>query len=258
MLKKFASIEHSEKYGYAYDTESWTYSEHVFLERKFRMFETYGDGLCQHSGDWSVGEEYVTDFLNSLALAMSEDEELCKELHYLMGQKPSDDKLKFAASIVYDEAKDKDWTKRRYYSMSLGKVTRNREKEHDDRYKEIAEWNNGTPEAIYRMVVPENADGLERWQYASRVREWCDLNLKSGWMEMPAVFLKWFKEKSDAARAFRDAFECCWDLAQAYALRQSAISHLKYYRERLETRQIQAQAQAEIATKTTENESTVA
>jgi hypothetical protein len=241
MVKKFASIEHPEKYGYAYDSECWNRSEHVFLNRKFRMFETYGDGLCRHSDDWSVSEDFATDYMNSLALAMIEDEELCKELYFTLGQKPADCKMVFAASLIYGE-KDKEWTKRRYYSISLEKVTRNREKEHDDRYKEIAEWNNGTPEAIYRAILPEYADGLERWQYAQWVREWSEANLKQNWMEMPAVFLKWFREKSDAAREFRDSFECCWDLARAYALRESATNHLKYYRERIETRKMQADA----------------
>jgi len=241
MFKKFMSIANSAKYGFSYDTEAWDSKSNPFLEQKFRMFETYGDGLCQHSGDWPVSEEFAIDYMESLAVAMSEDKDLCRELYYTLGQKPSDDKLAFAASIIYGE-KDKEWTKRRYYSISLEKITRNREKEHDTRYKEIAEWNNGTPSAIFGVILPEYADGLEKWQYAQRVREWCDVNLKNGYMEMPAVFLKWFKEKSDAAREFRDAFECCWNIAQSYTLRQSALNHIQNHRERIEVRAAQAEA----------------
>jgi hypothetical protein len=49
MLRKFASLKHPMEFGYAYDSEAWT--SRAPIDTHFRMFQTYNDGLCQHSGD---------------------------------------------------------------------------------------------------------------------------------------------------------------------------------------------------------------
>lgn len=82
MRRVFKSIAFPEKYGYAFDSDAWEYRSNPFLTSKFRMFETYGDGLCQHSHDWPVTEEYAIDYLYSLAMVVVEDSELGEHVEY--------------------------------------------------------------------------------------------------------------------------------------------------------------------------------
>jgi hypothetical protein len=214
------------------------------------MFETMGDGMVQHTPDYAVGEEFAIDYLFSLAAAMMEDEELVKDCGHLFGYRLDPERIKFAASLVFNPEKDKAWDKKRYYSMSLLKVTRNREKEHDDRYKELNEYQNGSPESILALVMPQHGDGLEAWQYANSVRDWCGDNLKTS-LEMPAVQLGWFKDGSrgqgdqwQKAREFRDAMEACHGIAESRRLRMNSENGVENYRLALQRKAQREAAQA--------------
>jgi len=245
MYRKFASIAHSDKYGYAYDSEQWKGGE---LSPRFRQFETYGDRNIQHSGDWAITLDFAIDYLNSLAVVMLEDPELCEAMIFPLNHRPSADDLKFAAALKYNEAKDSGWDKTRYFSIQRRKVTRDQEKRHDDRYTELRSWHNGTPESIFAMVSPASSTGLERWQYAQAVREWTGSNLKDGFMEMPAVFLKWFNQDDEQARQFRSAFTACWDLSEAYRRRDEGRRQVESYKGEIERKRAADFAAAEKAT----------
>jgi hypothetical protein len=255
MFRKFASIAHSDKYGYTFDTDKWEYRSNPFLSQKFRMFETYGDRMTQHSHDWPVSEEFAIDYLFSLAAAMLDDEELAEKASHSFSGGVHKDTLKFAASLVFNPDKDKEWGKTRYFSMSLGKVTRDREKQHDDRYKQLNEYQDGTPKSILALVTDQHCDGLEMWFIADAVRNWCADNLKNGWMEMPAVQLKWFEGKQSdqyaMARLFRDAVEACQNAGEWLRMKRNATAGVENYRNALERkreREAQAEAHGEIAT----------
>ena len=259
MRVKFNSIANSGHYGYAYDSEVWESRSNPFLSIKFRMFETYGDGLTQHSPDWAVTEDFATDYLFSLAAAMIENPEITNDAVYRFNEKPRPDLLAFAASLIYNPEKDSGYGKTRYYSTNLMKVTRNREKAHDDRYKELRDWHTGTPDAIYKMIVPEYSDGLTRWLYANAIREWAGENLKNSFMEMPAVFLEWFKDRSESqheqynkARDFRDAVEACQSITESYRLHKTAVQEVENYRDASKRKaEREAAKAAEIATNET-------
>jgi hypothetical protein len=202
------------------------------------MFETYGDELCQHSTDFPVPEEFAIDYLYSLAAALLEDQDLADYIGYQFHETVSTDRLKFAASLVYDAAKDSSWDKKRYYSTELQKVTRNREKQHDNRYRELTEYQNGTPESIFALINGEHANGLQAWQRADAVRQWCADNLKKNqYMEMPAVYLKWFQgvqhDQYEQARRFHAAFDACQSASDSHRLRKSAAQDVENYRNQL-------------------------
>ena len=260
MYKKFASIANSAKFGYSFDSDKWEYRANPFLTQKFRMFETMGDGMTQHSHDWPVTEEYAIDYLFSLAVILLEDEEIASNYSHMFHAQPRMDSLRFAASLVFDPEKDKDWNKKRYYSMSELKVSRNPKLQYDTRYKELNEYQTGTAESILGLVCNEHMDGLERWQYADSVRTWAADNLKKSYMEMPAVHLKWFEsaktirgsqaDQYQLARVFRDAFEACQAAVDSHVTRRRATSYVECYREELQRRaerEIQAAAHNETA-----------
>jgi hypothetical protein len=208
MFKKFSSIGHSSKYGYTFDSGAW--DAHAPVDPHFRQYETCGDGLTQHSPDWSVQIEFLSDYLASLAQAMLEDAELAQNLLSTFWRRPSVEQIEFAASIRYKAPAEKDWFKsRRWFSVKELKLSKSPSKEHDRRYEEVRDIHDGSPSAIYRMVLPEYASGLERYLYAGAVREWV-LAQKDGGLYMPLIgeFLKWTDDR-DTSRQLRDGFEAC-------------------------------------------------
>ena len=223
MHRKFASLQHPEQYGYAYDSEA--FDSNAEVDWHMRMFHTYGDGLCQHSGDWPIATQFMPDYLASLAKAMLEDTELVERSTFDFCRVPTNKTIAFCASVKWKES-DREWGKRRYYSVSELKISNSRSKEHDKRYQEIREWNDGTPEAIYRMCIPDYSRALQMYSTAQAIREWCSEESGRGWMELPAIFLKWFDLDTRIAQDMHYAFNACKLLCQAHSLRGQAQCHL--------------------------------
>lgn len=238
MKHTFPSLAFPNKYAYAYDSEA--YDTRSTLESKFRMFETYGDGLCQHSGDWSVTVEHIADYLASMAqslLDIRDDERrqrIYQAMFFILNRKPSVKQIEFAASIVFKES-DKEWGSRRYYSIKEIKVSKSSAKEHDKRYAEIPSWADGSADAIYRLLVPEYADGIDRYAYLSAIRDWA-IASDRGYMQLPAEWLGWFKNDPDyreKSLAMRDAWEMCWNVCESFRLKDSALGQLEHYSQTL-------------------------
>jgi len=243
----FASIEHPDKYGYVFDSDAWETGriDRYNLNYKFRMFETYGHGLVQHSSDWPVQPEFLTDYLFSLAeLLLAEglgnyDEErtLGDAVHYIVNDRPSEKQIAFARSIVWKEPEEgKPYLKTRYYSVKERKVTTNPEKRHDKRYQEVTRADDGSPAAIKRMLISEYADGFEHYCYASAIHEWCHAGTNADnrpWADLPAVQMNWCEDR-DKARRMKDAYEAVREIVNGFQQLESARRTLKYHRERLE------------------------
>lgn len=223
LYRKFASIAHPEKYAYAYDSSVYDYKSVVF--DRFRQFETYGDGLTQHSGDWSVQIEFLADYLMSLAAVMVEDGELATEAGYRLNDKPRREFIEFAATVVWKESDDQ-YDKRRYFSSKLLKIG-GRKFEHDKRFEQIEKWCDGSPGSILRIVTSQYANGLERYLYADAVREWCLEDSKGRpWMPLTGQFLNWFDDHHKAYDLKR-AFEAAQAISESWRLRASAQGYIE-------------------------------
>lgn len=209
----FASIAHPEKYGYAFDSDSYSGNT---VYSCFRMFETMGDGLTQHSGDWSVTWEYVIDYLYSLASAMQTDDDLIAATAYAVTRKPLTEAIEFAASVVWKDSDD-NYDKRRFYSLEQRKIG-GRAKQYDKRYKEISVYQDGTRASILNMVTPDYADGLMRFQYAMAVNEY-SFNQKKSIPEGNNLPI-WFEGDSSKRLHLRNALRACQNLVEA---RQSKL-----------------------------------
>jgi hypothetical protein len=216
---KFKSLRHKEQ-GYAYDTGSFDMKAPMFDH--FRVFQTYGDGLTQHSHDWSVTFEYLADYLASLAVAMTGNEELTDAVKFHIARRPNNREIEFAAGIHYNEKK------RQYYSVKELKVSSSDSKRHDKRYFEITEVNNGSPNAIFRVLVPEDSMGLEKYIYASAIRDWLHENDR-GYMQLPTEFLNWSHDRA-VAQDLHNAYEACWHLVQSNQYQHTAKGHLDNYK----------------------------
>ncbi len=235
ILRKFPSLAYPEKYGYAFNSEEHDYKAPI--EAHFRMFETYGDGLTQHSGDWSVTSEFLTDYLASLAAfiigedetaeGLSSQEDLIQALSYLIANRPNVEQIEFAAGVIYKEGKT------RYFSAKEVKVSASPSKSYDKRYEEIRDFHDGSAKSIYRVLIPEYATGLQRYAYASAIRDWTFAEGKLGpYMGLLGVFLEWFKD-NDEGRKLKDAYEACFALVNAYYAKHQAIAALRNYKRTL-------------------------
>ena len=215
---RFASIAYPSKYAYLYDTGY--YSDGPVNEH-FRMYETYGDGLTQHSSDWALQPEYIGDYLISLATAMLKDDELAAAARYQFNR---DDKAKieFAASIIYKADDTHTWREKkdRYFSMEEKRITTSANRQYDKRYEKVTSRQDGTPLAIMNLVCPEYAGTLDKLAIAIAVREYVNAQ-PSGYMELAARFIGLTKDHESARRIER-AYEACEYIVKAYCLRENA------------------------------------
>lgn len=220
---RFPSIAHPAKYGYAFDSSAWNGGSDS--NPSFRQYETYGDGLTQHSGDWSVTLEYLADYLYSLGAAMQTNDELTDAVSFVITRQPDSDRIAFAASVVWKES-DNHWDKRRYYSTKLLKVG-GRAKEHDNRFQAITTHEDGSRASIFRLITSEYACGLERFQNALAVGEWAANQKK--FVEQGERFPEWFGGDYSKHRQLRDALGVCRSIADALRGRKLAESMLEHY-----------------------------
>lgn len=231
MRRVFPSLKDPEKYGYAFDTDC--YDHKAFFSEKFRMFETYGDGLIQHSRDWAVAIDNLADYLASLATAMLKDEELTAYARWqVLGGEPQREAIEFAASVKFKAASETAGYEKtaRYFSVSERKISSSASKQYDNRYQRVEPWCDGSVEAIYRMLVPEFARGMEFYGYADAIRNWClDCSAKDRppFYGLTAQFLKWFEGDAHKARELRYAWNACKHLFEALNARCEAETMLK-------------------------------
>jgi hypothetical protein len=229
MFRKFKSLGQSAEYAYSYDSTAW--DSHAPIESHFRVFKNYGDGLTAHSPDWSITVDLLSDYLMSLAAAMLEDDELARDLFYTIWRRPDAKHIAWAASVIYKKPKDGEYGKPRYFSAKEMKVSASPSKQYDKRYEEVRDVHDGSANSIFRILVGEYADGMEKYATASAVRDW--LMEHDGYMELPAEFLKWFNGDREKARQLRDAYEACKHVTEAYRLRSAVESSLENYKRRI-------------------------
>lgn len=226
MYRKFPSLGNPLQFGFVY--ESGAMDIHAEIESRFRMFHTYGDGMTQHSVDWSVRRENLVDYFYSLASVMATDKELADSCGYLFESGPDVPDIVFASTVLYDEKR------KRYYSLKERKVSSSGNKRNDRRWEEVPTWADGTPKSMYRLLLPDYAKGLMALEFATAIHDWVwgigrDKDL---WMETPTRFLEWFTDQ-DEARRLQSAYEACRNLARAHRLNNHAVSLIEHYKERL-------------------------
>lgn len=267
---RFPSLMHPTELGYAFDSSAYR-RDNGGIESKFRAYHTYGHGLTQHSNDWSITYEHLGDYLASLATYMlknrpaslevnqedpdlSESErthrELYRALSYIVLERPRQEQIEFAASIIWKES-DEEYRKRRYYSIELKKITKDREKEHDKRYKQIERSDDGSAEAVLRMIVPQHCDGMDRYCYAVAITDWFHTQPHK-WCESAAYLVGWWKDESEASTKkaiLRYGFEAARKIAMSYRNEEEARNHLSNYfhnhlRKAEEQKQLPAETEA--------------
>ena len=229
----FASIADSDKVAYQYDSDA--YSRNPLVNSEFRLYETLGDGMIAHTPSMDIAPERLTDYLQSaLRFMFAEDQTKDSTLTYQMScasrRGPCDEVIAFAASIVAKEA-DKDYSTRRYYSISERKISKNSKLQYDKRYQEVPSWADGSAESIYRLLRSEWQDGFSAYCYAYNVRQWCvDHSL---YCELPGSLMGWFRDDSEKDRSLMYALRAVRCFADSIDALDNAKRSLQDYERRI-------------------------
>jgi len=145
---KFASVL-NPKIAYCLSGE-WDYNKrgNAPLSRYLNVYETYGDGLTQHSGSWAAQLPALTDACLSLTSAVVADPSN-PEWHQLSYIFPvwGDDLITFALSIRCQEGKT------RYYNLADRKLSTTDSKRHDKRWEKVESWMDGSPCACLAVLL---------------------------------------------------------------------------------------------------------
>jgi hypothetical protein len=134
-------------------------------------FDTYGDGITQHSPEYPALIEDFPDYCGSLAsfiMAGGQNAEIAAK--YLADcawwNCTSTQFVRFAITVKYDE------NKRRYFSKDAQKTSTSDAKRHDRRWEEIPSWANGGIESVYKLALPDfGLAFLARYATADFVRD---------------------------------------------------------------------------------------
>ena len=225
MIYRFPSIAQPESIGFAFNTQVSFTNEQT--SGYFRAYKTFGDGETQHSGDWSVGTDALADYLTSLTQAMLKDDALALSAVSALTMEPSLAAIQFAASLICKPSDLDGGIKRRFWSLEQLRVSSSASKQHDKRYVAFAEWMDGSPKAILRILTPDYASPFLSYCYVEAVRNWIlDQSLN---MELPGLYIGWFAEHH-FARQLHAAYTMGRSAAQAAQYRDAAQVQLDCYR----------------------------
>src|SRR5262245_28207589 len=133
-IRTFKSVLHPSKYGYHFagsGLDNWSKRGSRPVTSAITMFETYGDGCVQHSGDWCPQPEQFSDVCWSVAAAIVEaPREEWSKLWYALN-KVSAEQIEFALGVKYREEGKRQWYSKTLLKVTTGKV------EHDRRYERV-------------------------------------------------------------------------------------------------------------------------
>lgn len=170
-MKTFASILHPETTGYhvvSSGTDNWNKRGSAPLLMCLTKFETYGDGLTQHSADWCPqwGPDLI-DVCISLASAILAEPGADEWSGLRIGWDPFvDSDLRWAMTVGFSDKTT------RWYSTTLKAVSA-RDKRHDRRWEKVEPWMDGRASSAFSILMKDNThiDWLARLNVACRLEE---------------------------------------------------------------------------------------
>jgi len=152
---------------YEYDKEYSYESNKDHLSDHYYEFETYGDGMTQHSPRRLVYPVNAIDFFASFARFLLDNRSAWTELdrfdynHNMVNRKD----VEFFLKLKYDP------DKRVYYNPSELKKSTAESKGYDKRWFEVPTWADGSMDAVFSFTCKSFYTFLERFRVFNQVRE---------------------------------------------------------------------------------------
>lgn len=210
------SVLHPKERAYRL-TDDYNYGNrgNAPLSQHIEQFETYGDGLTQHSGAWCAQWSELTDVCLSLTKAIVADplNEAWGVLHYTL-RGTSQETLRFVLSIKYREDKEQ------WYSLEDRKVSTSETKQHDRRWEKVETWMDGKPGNALSIL-------LKAWDYPDSMQKLCiALDLRKAASYCPS-WEELFTPTKDLDSSWHQAFA-------AYRAACEAVEKLEYAKSAME------------------------
>lgn len=204
---KFLSLLNPNRAYEVSDDWAWDGRGAAPLDLHLKAYDTYGDGLTQHSGYFVPQWADVTDVCASIAHAILADpkNEAWSLLHL---PEPRFGLLAFVRTIVYDPDEN---AKTKYFNPVDLKISTADRYRFDKRWQKVESWMNGSPAACLSLLLNDRpSDWLEKLLYADALRD------AMGYPCWEDVFKPTAELKGDWHQAF-EAYRCA--LQAAHLLR---------------------------------------
>jgi hypothetical protein len=201
----FKSVLHPDKIAYRLtDDWDWNKKGNAPLSVYLTQFETYGDGMTQHSGDWAVQFADITDLCISLTQAIVADfgNDAWKQLSYFLHES-NQELIAFALTIKHRD------DKAQWFNLADRKLSSSESKRHDKRWEHVESWHDGTPASALAIILNANqhCDWLQKLCWADDLRTACNYPY---WEDI-------FKPTKDLAGDWQQAFHALRACGRAVA-----------------------------------------
>lgn len=190
------------------------------LVYSFGKYETMGDGECAHTPTYRIGASDFTDFCLSMAAHLIANP--TARIHgYQIGMKQVDrSTYDFLTGVKYSE------NVRRWFSLSLKKVSKDDAKRYDKRWLEVPSWADGTPKAahdLYFFALDCRCTLLEQYS----IRE-AFMDFAGGYFYGHDQCCKWTAELTgDWQHAFR-AMKAAFEGKEAFEMATRCLEAARY------------------------------
>lgn len=149
---RFASLS-AKNIGYVVGTDSdWDFSSHTRACDWAKQYDTYGDGMTQHSNTYAVPLTNLGDFLASLATYLLSSDASDKDFETVAHKWPYPRYNFTKQKIMFLQALRPKEGKKIYYNLGDCKVSTSDSKRHDKRWYEVPDWADGSCESIYALA----------------------------------------------------------------------------------------------------------
>ena len=142
---RFESLTRKET-GYSWESNYNAHDNGYFrqpgrcIAPEVNEYQTYGDGMTQHSKSWVVSSDNIQDFLVSLVVFLKDNPDY---IETVSGRWPHDeiprDRVRFYEGLRYDPEKH-----RQLYNNETKKKSSADSKRHDKRWQEVPNFADGS------------------------------------------------------------------------------------------------------------------
>ena len=204
--------------GYAWSSDYHSFDNGYFnqpgrcIAPEANEFQTYNDGMIQHSPLWCVSSDNIQDFLVSLLIFLKGCHGT-EELETVSQRWPNDDisrdRVKFYESLKYDPEK----YKQTLYNNETMKKSNAESKRHDRRWEEIPNFADGSFMAVFRFFLESHNSALDRYAKYQNIRRimgwpWVDENDLKDWIG--------FDIATNKNKHFRQAYDAMDSMIKGY------------------------------------------
>jgi len=169
---KFKSIKKGDKIAYivttgSSDTPMHYYSNpYNYIGSSILCYDTYGDGMTQHSPSYCASKDLLEDFLISFAIFLNDNPDEVENIDLFLGGlfECNEDQVRFFEGLKYNP----DVTV--YYNKSELKTSKSSKKEYDKRWEKIPSWADGTMEAVLSFMAQSYWGTLKRFACLDNIK----------------------------------------------------------------------------------------